>query len=216
MEINRYMKGLLISFEGIDFSGKSLQANLLREKLVKKGYDVLFLREPGGTEISEQIREVLLNTVNQKMSAITEVLLYSAARAQMVEERVIPHLQKNGVVICDRYYDSTTAYQGYGRGLDLDFIEKLNTFATKGVRPHVTYLLDLKPELAQLRKDPGREPLDRMEQEDADFHKRVRQGYLKVAQSEKDRFVVIDGTQAVEKIHEQILEVLRSKFQINI
>ncbi len=216
MEINRYMKGLLISFEGIDFSGKSLQANLLREKLVKKGYDVLFLREPGGTEISEQIREVLLNTVNQKMSAVTEVLLYSAARAQMVEEKVIPHLQKNGVVICDRYYDSTTAYQGYGRGLDLDFIEKLNTFATKGVRPHVTYLLDLKPELAQLRKDPGREPLDRMEQEDADFHKRVRQGYLKVAQLEKDRFVVIDGTQAVEKIHEQILEVLRSKFQINI
>ncbi len=205
------MKGTLITFEGIDFSGKSVQANLLHETLKEHKLPILFLREPGGTEISEKIRTVLLDNENHKMSAVTEVLLYSAARAQMVRENIIPHLEKGFIVICDRYFDSTTAYQGFGRKIDLDFIKKLNNFATKELAPDLTFLIDLDLGIALQRKKTD---LDRLEKEDSEFHQRVRNGYLEIARSNPDRFVVVDGTQSIEAIQEEVFMKVKSKLAL--
>lgn len=204
-------KGLLISFEGIDFSGKSVQANLLHDKLLTLELPVLFLREPGGTEISERIREVLLDTKHAKMTAKTELLLYSAARAQMVNECVVPHLDKGRVVICDRFYDSTTAYQGGGRQIDLDFIKKIHKFVTEGIKPDLTLLIDLEPEEALRRKNLNKLQTDRLEKEDLEFHQRVRNGYLNIAAEEPDRVVIIDGSRAIDVIHEDIFRHVKTR-----
>lgn len=209
--MKRVMQGNLITFEGIDFSGKSVQANLLLGALKDRKLPVLFLREPGGTEISEKIRSVLLDNANHKMSAITEVLLYSAARAQMVRENILPNLEKGTVVICDRYFDSTTAYQGFGRRIDLDFIKKLNNFATEELVPDLTFLIDLDPKIALQRTKTD---LDRLEKEDSEFHQRVRKGYLEIARSNPDRFVVIDGTQSIEAIQDEIFMKIKLKLPL--
>jgi dTMP kinase len=208
------MKGFLITFEGIDFSGKSLQAKLLHERLLQEKLPVVFLREPGGTEISERVRDLLLDTRHHNMDAHTEILLYSAARAQVVAERIIPHLQKGMIVICDRYFDSTTAYQGYGRQIDLDFISNLHKFATQGVSPHLTFLIDLEPAEALKRKQLSNTHLDRLEKEEREFHRRVREGYLAIARSEALRFVVIDGAQPVDNIQKEIFEQVKSKLKL--
>ncbi|TDI80714.1 MAG: dTMP kinase [Caldithrix sp.] len=205
------MQGNLITFEGIDFSGKSVQANLLHGALKDRKLPVLILREPGGTEISEKIRSVLLDNANHKMSAMTEVLLYSAARAQMVRENILPNLEKGTVVICDRYFDSTTAYQGFGRRIDLDFIKKLNNFATEELVPDLTFLIDLDPKIALQRTKTD---LDRLEKEDSEFHQRVRKGYLEIARSNPDRFVVIDGTQSIEAIQDEIFMKIKLKLPL--
>jgi len=209
--VKQVMQGNLITFEGIDFSGKSVQANFLHETLKGRKLPVLFLREPGGTEISEKIRSVLLDNANHKMSAMTEVLLYSAARAQMVRVSIIPHLEKGFVVICDRYFDSTTAYQGFGRKIDLDFIKKLNSFATEELVPDLTFLIDLDPEIALQRKKAD---LDRLEKEDLEFHQRVRNGYLEIARPNTERFVMIDGKQSIEVIQDEIFMEVKSKLAI--
>ena len=209
--MKQVMQGNLITFEGIDFSGKSVQANFLNETLKDRKLPVLFLREPGGTEISEKIRSVLLDNANHKMSAMTEVLLYSAARAQMVRESIIPHLEKGFVVICDRYFDSTTAYQGFGRKIDLDFIKKLNSFATEELVPDLTFLIDLDPEIALQRKKTD---LDRLEKENLEFHQRVRNGYLEIARPNTERFVIIDGKQSIEVIQDEIFMEVKSKLAI--
>ncbi len=208
------MKGLLITFEGIDFSGKSVQAKLLHEHLLQKEQPVLFLREPGGSEISEKIRELLLDPKNKNMTSKTELLLYSAARSQMVLQKISPHQKKGGIIICDRFYDSTTAYQGYGRQIDLNFIKELNNFVTKGLVPDLTFLIDLEPETALKRNGLNHSSFDRLEQEDLDFHHRVRRGYLEIARCEEHRFVVVDGEQSVEKLQHQVLRELKSKLQI--
>lgn len=205
-------KGTLITFEGIDFSGKSVQAQLLKEELESHNLPVTFLREPGGTPISEKIRDLLLDSSHEDMSPETEVLLYSAARAQMVRERIAPKLEKGEVVICDRYFDSTTVYQGYGREINLDFIKKLNKFVVLGILPDLTFLLDLEPDAAA-RRHPGRD-LDRLEREESGFHQRVRAGYLKLAREEKERFVVIDGTRPVEDIQKEIIETVRETVRL--
>lgn len=209
-------KGFLITFEGIDFSGKSLQACLLLEQLLKAGYKAKFFREPGGTEISEEIREVILNTKHQKMHPYTEVLLYAAARAQIVSEKIIPELQQGTFVICDRYYDSTTAYQGFGRSINLNFIYKLNQFVSQGHKPDVTFLIDLHPEKALARKKESKRNLDRLDRENLDFHLKVRQAYLQISETESERFVVVDGDRPVETIQKEILTSLKSKLQLKI
>jgi len=209
--VKRVMQGNLITFEGIDFSGKSVQANLLHGALKDRKLPVLILREPGGTEISEKIRSVLLDNANHKMSAMTEVLLYSAARAQMVRENILPNLEKGTVVICDRYFDSTTAYQGFGRRIDLDFIKKLNNFATEELVPDLTFLIDLDAKIALQRTKTD---LDRLEKEDSEFHQRVRKGYLEIARSNPDRFVVIDGTQSIEAIQDEIFMKIKLKLPL--
>ncbi|MFQ5824257.1 MAG: dTMP kinase [bacterium] len=208
------MKGYIITFEGIDFAGKTVQANLLKERLMAEGLPILFLREPGGTEISEKVRKVLLDTKHNKMIAATEVLLYAAARAQLVAEMVIPHLKSGGIVICDRFYDSTTAYQGYARQLNLEFILSLNEFVTQGIKPNLTFLIDLEPEKALERKNLTGTIIDRLEQEDLKFHQRVREGYLNIARREPNRFIIISGDRPINLIQKEIYKLTQSRLKI--
>lgn len=205
-------KGTLITFEGVDFSGKSVQAQLLKEELESHNLPVTLLREPGGTTISEKIRDLLLDSSHDAMSPGTEVLLYSAARAQMVRELIVPKLENGEIVICDRYFDSTTVYQGYGREINLDFIKKLNKFVVLGILPDLTFLLDLEPEEVA-RRHPSRD-LDRMEREESGFHERVRAGYLKLAREEKNRFVVINGARPVDRIQKEIIATVKKKLHL--
>lgn len=184
-------KGLLITFEGIDGSGKSTQAGKLADWFRRSGRTVLSLRDPGGTDISEQIRAILLSRRNAEMDALTELLLYESARAQIVEEKIRPAMHRGDIVIVDRFYDSTTAYQGYGRGLDRRVIAEANRIATGGLTPNLTFFVDVSLEEAERRR--SRQKADRMEGEDRAFFNRIREGYLSIARLEPDRLRVIDG-----------------------
>ncbi len=195
---------MFISFEGIDGSGKSTQAKLLVKKLEEGNRKVLFLREPGGTEISEQIRNILLNKKNLKMTQIAELLLFSASRTQLVSEVIKPALLNNSVVITDRYVDSTTVYQGHGRGLHHGGIKGINSIATMGVMPKKTFFIDITVQEMYARRQANHQETDRMEMSNDEFFERVRQGYLDLAKEEPGRFVVIDGKQPIEAIHEII------------
>ncbi len=194
------MDGTLISFEGIDFCGKSIQIEQLIAKLKANNISYLLVREPGGTAIAEKIRETLLNIGQEKMNPATEYLLYSAARAQLVEQKIIPALQDRNVVICDRYYDSSTAYQGYGRGINLEIIRLINNFATKGIKPHLTFLIDIDLDEMERRKMLVQRELDRMESQKRSFFEKVRQGFLQIAEQESERFYIIDGSKSIETI----------------
>jgi dTMP kinase len=195
---------MFISFEGIDGSGKSTQAKLLAKKLEEENRKVIFLREPGGTEISEQIRNILLNKKNLKMTQIAELLLFSASRSQLVSEVIKPALLNNTIVIADRYVDSTTAYQGYGRGLHHGGIKGINSLATMGVTPKKTFFIDITVQEMFARRAATHQEIDRMEMSNDEFFERVRQGYLELAKEESGRFVVIDGKQTIEAIHDII------------
>lgn len=205
------MAGYLITFEGIDLSGKTVQAKLLHQRLVEGGYDTILLRDPGTTRISERIREILLDKNHLEMSPWTELLLYEAARAQMVEESIKPALAKGFIVLCDRLYDSTTAYQGYGRELDLSLVAQANKLGACGVRPDLTFLLDIEPHQAFLRRSNRKDEGDRLEDESKSFHTRVRQGYLEIAKIEADRYIVIDGTRSISSIHEKIWRTVKDQ-----
>lgn len=175
---------------------------MLVEHLQAQGQPVLYTREPGGTEISEQIREVILSTRNKSMQNETEVLLFSAARAQIVAELIRPALAQNKMVICDRYYDSTFAYQGYGLGLDLAALQSITKFATGGLVPDLTFYVDVPPHVGLERRHRGE--TNRLDQKNVEYHTRVRDGYLKLANAEPKRFIMIDGTGTVEQVQEQI------------
>ncbi len=205
--------GKLITFEGIDFSGKSLQAKLLAEKLGAVGRSVLLLRDPGATPISERIREILLDRSHLEMSPWTELLLYEAARAQMIEETIKPALAKGVWVISDRLYDSTTAYQGYGRQLDLGLVEQANVIGACGMVPDLTFLIDLDVRVALQRRQRSKRDEDRLESEGLQFQERVRQGYLKTAKEELDRIRVIAGDRSVDLIREEIWQIVAKRFQ---
>jgi len=205
--------GRLITFEGIDFSGKSLQAKLLSEKLCSVGCSVLQLRDPGATPISERIRSILLDKAHLEMSPWTELLLYEAARAQMVEQTIKPALKKGEWVICDRLYDSSTAYQGYGRQLDLGLVEQANIIGACGVVPDLTFLIDLDVRVALQRRQKSKRNVDRLESEGIQFQERVRQGYLETAKEELDRIHVIAGDRSVDRIHEEIWQIVNKRFQ---
>ncbi|MBR3057304.1 MAG: dTMP kinase [Clostridiales bacterium] len=206
------MKGLFVTFEGIDGSGKSTQISMLSEDLKKEGIPFILIREPGATPIGEKIRTILLDKANSKMHARTELLLYEAARAQIVEERIRPELEKGTVVICDRFYDSTVAYQGYARGLDLDAIGYLNRWSTDDLKPDITFLFDLPEEVAYQRRNGREGAEDRLEAEGLAFMKKVRDGYLEMAKAEK-RIHCICALDEPEKIYEKVRlavwEVLR-------
>jgi dTMP kinase len=199
---------MFISFEGIDFSGKSTQIELLKDYLVDHKKKVEILREPGGTEISEKVRRILLDNKNLKMFAEAELLLFSASRAQLVREKISPYLQKGIYVISDRFHDSSTAYQGYGRGIPIEVVMKVHDLAIGDTIPDLTFFIDIPVGIANERKKKkSKVKLDRIELADIEFYNRVRSGYLEIARQE-ERFKVIDGTQTIETIQNQIISEL--------
>jgi dTMP kinase len=198
------MSGKLITFEGIDLCGKSVQIERLKKKLLAQNIPFLLLREPGGTIFSEKIRQVLLTKENETMSPVTEFLLFSAARAQIIAEKILPALKNNLIVICDRYYDSSTAYQGYGRGINLSMINKINEFATETIKPNISFLIDIELDEMERRKKLQQHELDRMEDQAKEFFKKVRNGYLTIASREQERFVVINGKNSIDSIANEI------------
>jgi dTMP kinase len=193
------MKGKFISFEGIEGTGKSTQAKLLQQGLLGLGYEVILTEEPGGTLISLRIREILLSVDHTNMKPLTELLLYNAARAQHIEEVILPALNRGAVVITDRFTDSTFAYQGYGRGIDLDLLESIDKIATNGLRPDITVLLDLDVETG-LKRNRRINKTDRLELEDVEFHERVRKGYHELAAKEPERIKVLDASVGIEEL----------------
>ena len=198
------MPGVFITFEGPEGAGKSTQAKRLVASLQAAGHPVLSTREPGGTPLGDRVRQIVLLEPDLEIAPVAEFLLYSAARAQIVYDVIRPALDDNKVVIVDRYADSTLAYQGYGRGLNLDFLREVTWEATGGLRPHITVLLDLEPELG-LRRAAQTGTLDRLERADLGFHHRVRAGFLELARLEPERFLVLDALQNPDTIAEIIL-----------
>ena len=194
------MKGKFISFEGIEGTGKSTQAKLLQQGLLGLGHEVILTEEPGGTLISLRIREILLSVDHTNMKPLTELLLYNAARAQHIEEVILPALNRGAVVITDRFTDSTFAYQGYGRGIDLKLLESIDRIATNGLRPDMTMLLDLDVETG-LKRNRRINKTDRLELEDVEFHERVRKGYHELAAKEPERIKVLDASVGIEEIN---------------
>ena len=204
----RNYSGLLVSFEGIDKCGKSTQVEMLKDLLSEKDHPYKIFREPGSTSISEQIRRILLSHDSSNMDDLCETLLYSAARSQLVQEKVIPALKDGFCVILDRYYHSTTAYQGYGRGIPLDLIEKVNAAASQGYAPDITFVLDISPEEASKRRDEaGR---DRLESSSLQFFRAVRSGYLKMVEDDS-RLIKIDGTLPIDSVFEIISKNVLAK-----
>jgi len=197
-------KGLFITFEGGDGCGKTTQIKLLDEYLRNKGYKTLLTREPGSKGLGVKLREILLN-YDGEVSPVCESFLFLADRAQHVDCIIKPALKEGVIVLCDRHTDSTVAYQGYGRGLDLEQIHNLNRIATSGLKPDLTIVLDVDVETSQKRV--GKEK-DRMESAGIEFFQKVRQGFLEIAKQEPQRVKVVDSTQSIEEIHKQILELV--------
>ncbi len=189
-------KPRFITFEGPEGGGKSTQCRRLTERLSAQGLDVLVTRQPGGDPLGKRLRALLLDPQGTPITARAEVLMMMADRAQAVEQVILPHLEKGGTVLCDRYTDSSVAYQGYGRQLDLESVDRLNEFATGGLIPDLTFLLDIDPQVGLVRQAER----TRMEQEDIAFHERVRQGYLAQAGKHPKRFVVIDAAGDEENV----------------
>ncbi len=199
---------MFITFEGPDGSGKTLQMKPTTEFLQKQGYSVFLAREPGGTSIGDQVREILMEMENTSMLPRTETLLFCAARAQLVGEIIQPHLEIGEVVLLDRYADSTLAYQGYGHENDIDLIKKVLDFATGGLTPDLTYLFDLEPSIGLQRRQKGGGEWNRMDAYQLQYHKRVRQGYLKMAREEPNRWIIINANQSPDMVQSDIISSL--------
>ena len=203
---------MFITLEGPDGSGKTTQAHLLAHWLQEEGHPVVLVREPGGTTIGERIREVLHDPAHTGMSPWTEVFLYCAARAQVVAEIIRPALAAGQTVLCDRYADSTLAYQGYGRGLDLDALRRVLYLATGGLTPDLTFCLDISPEEGLARRRTGGGEWNRLDRETVDFHRRVRAGYLELASLEPQRWIVVDAARPVDAVQADLRALLRARW----
>ncbi|OQX84654.1 dTMP kinase [candidate division KSB1 bacterium 4484_87] len=203
--------GYLITFEGIDGCGKSVQVQRLTEKLDEKGFEYILLREPGGTLISEKIREVLLTKAEEPMTPLAEFLLFSAARAQLTNYTILPALKEGKIIILDRFFDSSTAYQGYGRGIDPDFIQRVNRMATSGTDPDLTFFLDIDLEEMKKRRKKSGKALDRMEDQALEFFNRVREGYQELARANSERFYIIDGKKSIDEISREIWQEIEQR-----
>ncbi|HSH25295.1 MAG TPA: dTMP kinase [Massilibacterium sp.] len=201
-------KGLFITFEGPDGSGKSTQIQKLAHYLEENDISYVLTREPGGTRISDLIRGILLNPEHQEMKNNTEVLLYAASRAQHIEEKIKPALAAGKIVLCDRFVDASIAYQGYGLGIDLEMIQQINQFAIQNIMPNRTYLFDISPEEGRKRmmNRLGEQVtnLDRIEQKTIDYHVRVRKGFEEIANQEPHRITRVDGSKSIDTIAKQI------------
>lgn len=203
-------KGIFITMEGPDGAGKSTQIDLLKKYLEDKGYNILMTRDPGGNDISEAIRGIILNKDFTEMGYMTELLLYASARAQLVKENIKPALEAGTAVIADRFVDSSAVYQGIGRGLGIDTVYKVNEFALQGIMPDMTILMDLDAEVGLARKKNQAE-LDRMERESVDFHKKVVAGYRDLADRYPERILKVDAALQVQEIHDIIVANIEKK-----
>ncbi|MGM0904623.1 MAG: dTMP kinase [Bacillota bacterium] len=197
-------QGLFVSFEGPEGAGKTTIINMMIEQLKKDGFQVISTREPGGIEIAEQIREVILNKNNTAMDARTEALLYAAARRQHLVEKVKPALEIGNIILCDRFIDSSLAYQGFARGLGIDEVLTINQFAIEDMMPRLTFYFDLDPKigLERIHKNDGRE-VNRLDLENIEFHQKVREGYLLLADRYPERIVKIDASRPLQQVFEE-------------
>jgi dTMP kinase len=211
MSLNDDNRGYLITFEGSEGSGKTTQVNRIAERFEKHNYEVLVTREPGGTPIGEEIRHILMHSENgSAMTPETELLLFAASRAQLVREVIAPAVSAGKVVLCDRFLDSTTVYQGVGRRIASGPVQMINEFAVGRVMPDVTVIIDLPAEVGLERaRRRAREMPDRMEQENIEFYRKVRQGYLILAKTLPGRYIVVDGTGSIEEVEETIWRELK-------
>lgn len=203
---------MFITFEGLDFSGKSTQIKILADRLRYEKHDVLVLREPGGTPVGENVRSILLDLQSSSMTAVGEFLLFSASRAQLVENVIKPALASGAVVICDRFYDSSTTYQGWGRGIPLEAIRTINELATGRLVPDLTFFIDIPLNEVERRIQERGEGKDRMESGGRAFYERAREGYLKLAADEK-RFLIVDGTKSIEEIQTTVWSAVAAKLR---
>ena len=205
---------MFITFEGIEGAGKTTQIKRLHAFLIKKGYDSIITREPGGTKIGGHIRAILLDPKNSDMKPLTELLLYSADRAQHINEIIKPALNKNKIILCDRYFDATMVYQGVTRGINTELVKKLHEIIFNNLKPDITFLLDLSPELGLKRawkdiNNGSRQNNEtRFENENFDFHEKIRAGYLELAYNEPERFRIIDASKDQDRIYQDIIDFL--------
>ena len=202
------MKGLFITFEGNDGSGKSSALQTVKQELLELGYDVIYTREPGGSPIAEKIREVILNQENVGMDPKTEALLYAASRREHIVKTILPALEAGKVILCDRFLDSSLAYQGYSRDLGLENVLEMNQFATEGLYPDLTILVCTRPEIGMSRIKKDERDMDRLELEKMTFHNKVYDGYVALSEKFKDRIVVINGEQTKEQVLSDVKNVL--------
>lgn len=203
------MRGLFITFEGPDGAGKTTQLKMLASALQQEGYDIMTTREPGGTAISDQIRAILLNPDHREMTDQAEVLLYAASRAQHVHERILPALEQGRIVLCDRFIDASIAYQALGLGIDAEIVRSINQYASSGLKPHRTYLLDVPVEVSRERllaraTQSARSDLDRIEQKEQAYHRKVREGFLQIAREDEGRVCVIQANRSADEIAHDI------------
>lgn len=203
---------LFITLEGPEGSGKTSAIKLVREALEQMGHEIIMTREPGGTPISEQIRNVILDKDNTAMDPRTEALLYAASRRQHLVEKIWPALKEGKIVFCDRYLDSSLSYQGYARGLGIDDILKVNEYATEGTYPDITFLFDIDPELGleRINKNKDRE-VNRLDVEKLSFHQKVREGYLILSKRFPDRYIVIDASKPLEEVSSNVLKEILNR-----
>ncbi|HHG73584.1 MAG TPA: dTMP kinase [Persephonella sp.] len=204
------MRGYFITFEGIEGAGKSTQSVMLHNYLIEKNKKVILTKEPGGTETGKKIRQILLSHSDEIFPPLAELFLYEADRNFHIHNLIKPKIDQGYTVICDRFTDSTLAYQGYARGLDIDFVKEINSIASEGIKPDITFLIDIPVEEGLKRIQIIREK-DRIEKEEIDFHKKLREGFLKIAEKERDRIVVLNGLEPPEKIFRQVIEILKNR-----
>ncbi len=203
------MKGLFITFEGNDGSGKSSVIETIKKELIDRGYDVIYSREPGGSRIAEKIRDVILDVNNVGMDPKTESLLYAASRREHIVKTILPALNEGKIVLCDRYLDSSLAYQGFARGIGIDKVYDMNLYATESLLPDLTLLICVSPEIGMNRiKQNQRGSLDRLEIEKMDFHKKVYNGYLEVQKKFPNRIVIVNGEASKEQVKKEALDIV--------
>ena len=203
---------MFVTFEGGEGSGKSTAIKIIVNKLTKEGHEIVLTREPGGTPISEQIRNVILDKKNTEMDPVTEALLYAASRRQHIVEKIIPSVKEGKIVLCDRYLDSSLAYQGVARKLGVDYVYALNQYATEGLLPDLTILFDLDPEvgLGRISSNSNRE-VNRLDVEKIEFHHMVRDAFLSLAKRFPDRYVIIDASQKPNKVAQDAYDAIKRK-----
>lgn len=203
--------GFFITFEGVDGSGKGTQVQMLKEYFERNNIDAVFTREPGGTKVAEKIREIILDKSNDELSDVAEMFLFSSARSVLVENLIKPSLKQGKIVVCDRFVDSSIAYQGYGRNLGAELVLKVNKIALNGCEPNLTFLLDLSPKAGEERNKEFSEKQDRMETSDEMFKQKVRIGFLEIAKQNPKRFVVLDASKPKQEIFYQVLKELEKR-----